>query len=112
MKAGTCIYIHLAIISVIAICSEIIAIHTLSVTFVYGYASILLSVAILGLGWGGKIAHYRIKTNDTNKVVEIVTENLMPFGVLLFEFITIITPFKSIENPVFNLSFQFIPFYG
>ncbi|UCE04525.1 MAG: hypothetical protein JSW07_12930, partial [bacterium] len=111
MKAGTRIYINLAIISAVMICFEIVATRISSVIFVYNYAFFILSLAILGLGCGGIFAYYKLKSNDESKAAKIFTVIFMVLGASLFVFIIAVTSFKYIVNPVVYFSFLFIPFF-
>ena len=111
MKAGTRIYINLAIISAVMVCFEIIATRISSVIFVYNYAFIVLSLAILGLGCGGVLAYFKLKSNDEKEAEKIFTVIFMVLGASLFLFILVVTSFKLIVNPVVYFSFLFVPFF-
>ena len=111
MKAGPRIYINLAIISAVMICFEIIATRISSVIFVYNYAFIVLSLAILGLGCGGIFAYFKLATTDESEATKIYAVIFMILGASLFLFILAVTSFKLIANPVVYFSFLFVPFF-
>lgn len=111
MKAGTRIYINLAIISAVMVCFEIIATRISSLIFVYNYAFIVLSLAILGLGCGGIFAHFRLKSKAEKEADKIFTVIFMVLGASLFSFILVVTSCKFIVNPVVYFSFLFVPFF-
>lgn len=111
MKAGTRIYINLAIISAVMVCFEIIATRISSVIFVYNYAFIVLSLAILGLGCGGIFACFKLEANDESEATKIFAVILVVLGASLCLFIFAVTSFKFIVNPVVYFSFLFVPFF-
>lgn len=111
MKVSTRIYINLTIISAVMLCFEIIATRISSVIFVYNYAFIVLSLAILGLGCGAIFTYYKIKSNDKNKVEKLFTIIFLTLGLSLLVFIMAVTSFKFIANSVVYFSFLIIPFF-
>ncbi|MEJ5352326.1 MAG: hypothetical protein WHS65_12130 [Melioribacteraceae bacterium] len=104
------VYLSLFVVSVSIVAFEIISTRISSVIFVYNYAYIILSFAILGLGCGGIYSFYKIKIKDKNTLNEIVFRLLLYYALSLTGFIVLVILFAITNHFVFFL-LLIVPFF-
>ncbi|MEG8990118.1 hypothetical protein VJY32_10140 [Ignavibacteria bacterium 4148-Me] len=104
------VYLSLFILSLTIVSFEIISTRISSVIFVYNYAFIILSFAILGLGCGGIYSFYKIKIKEKDNLNEIVFRILLYYTFSLAGFIILVILF-SITNHFVFFVLLIIPFF-
>ncbi|MCG6915751.1 hypothetical protein LJE86_17750, partial [bacterium BMS3Abin03] len=92
------VYLNLIIISASVISFEIISTRISSVIFVYNYAFIILSLAILGLGCGGIFSYYKIKKKSSTDSFKIISGTVFLIGLSFSLFIVTVIEL-NITNP-------------
>ena len=104
------VYLSLFILSLTIVAFEIISTRISSVIFVYNYAFIILSFAILGLGCGGIYSFYKIKIKEKDNLNEIVFRILLYYAFSLAGFIILVVLF-SITNHFVFFVLLIVPFF-
>jgi len=104
------VYLSLFILSLTIVAFEIISTRISSVIFVYNYAFIILSFAILGLGCGGIYSFYKIKIKEKDNLNEIVFRILLYYAFSLAGFIIFVVLF-SITNHFVFFVLLIVPFF-
>lgn len=99
--------LNILIVSAVIICFEIISTRISSVIFVQNYAFIIISLAILGLGSGGVFSFYKIKSDDTQR---ILSKFIFLTGSALLLFIIAVIVFE-VTNQVIYFILLYIPFF-
>ena len=108
MKPYRLIYFLLVLLSASILCFEIIATRITSVIFVNDYAFMILSLAILGLGSGGIISYYRMKSaGEPSKIIFIL---LVLLSISFCMFIVSVIEF-SLTDPVPYFFLLVLPFF-
>jgi hypothetical protein len=109
MKNRKLIYLSIFFISACVVCFEVVSTRISSVIFVNDYAFFILSLAILGLGCGGIVCHYKIHENEVGPSLKIVSRYVLLLGAsLCFFIVSVIT--LSVTNPFVYFFLLFIPF--
>ena len=104
------VYLNLIIISASVISFEIISTRISSVIFVYNYAFIILSLAILGLGCGGIFSYYKIKKKSSTDSFKIISGTVFLIGLSFSLFIVTVIEL-NITNPFIYFLLLFLPFF-
>ncbi|MCX7798278.1 MAG: hypothetical protein N2249_06620 [Melioribacter sp.] len=104
------VYFVLFIISATVISFEIISTRISSVIFVYNYAFIILSLAILGLACGGIYTFYKLKNVEKSNFYIVIFKVLIYYVISLASFSIFIVVF-SITNHIVFFILLFIPFF-
>ena len=104
------VYLNLIIISASVISFEIISTRISSVIFVYNYAFIILSLAILGLGCGGIFSYYKIKKKSSTDSFKIISGTVLLIGLSFSLFIVTVIEL-NITNPFIYFLLLFLPFF-
>lgn len=104
------IYLILFFISATTISFEIISTRISSVIFVYNYAFMILSLAILGLGCGAIYSFYKLNQKEKNSLDKVIHKLLLWYAFSLTAFIAIVVLF-SVTNYFVFFILLFIPFF-
>ncbi len=104
------VYLNLIVISASVISYEIISTRISSVIFVYNYAFIILSLAILGLGCGGIYSYYRIQKKKPTELINVIVKIIFLIGIS-FSFFIIAIIKLNITNPFVYFLLLFLPFF-
>jgi predicted membrane-bound spermidine synthase len=104
------VYLAILIVSAVVVCFEIVTTRISSVIFINNYAAIILSLAILGLGIGGIYSHYRLKFDEMDGILRVVSRTIILMGISFLCFIVTVIRL-NIENPFIYLILLFLPFF-
>ena len=107
MKNTPLVYLTLFLLSASILCFEIISTRIASVIFVQDYAFIILSLALLGLGSGGVLSYYKIKSTENPS--RILLQSFSLLGVSLCLFIVAVIELALTNSFVFFI-LLFLPF--